>query len=198
MLYKQIWDILSSIDPTPGIEKKNGLDFISWSFAWSQVKKYFPDIHPEFSERTFPDQTVEVTCRITIRQGEETAVHEMWLPVMDFRNRPIPSPDAFAINTARQRCMVKCLALFGLGIQVYGGSVDMAAEQPVIVSGAISKKQVTEVKKLLKTAGADVDKFLAFFGASTLDQLPAERWENIIGMLEAKISKKGAAHADKE
>ena len=197
MLYKQIWDILSSIDPTPGIEKKNGLDFISWSFAWSQVKKYFPDIHPEFSERTFPDQTVEVTCRITIRQGEDTAVHEMWLPVMDFRNRPIPSPDAFAINTARQRCMVKCLALFGLGIEVYGGLIDMAPEQPVIVSGAISKKQVSDVKKLLKTSGADVDKFLQYFGARTIDQLPADRWENVIGMLEAKIAM-GAKNADKK
>ena len=197
MLYKQIWDILSSIDPTPGIEKKNGLDFISWSFAWSQVKKYFPDIHPEFSERTFPDQTVEVTCRITIRQGEDTAVHEMWLPVMDFRNRPIPSPDAFAINTARQRCMVKCLALFGLGIEVYGGLIDMAPEQPVIVSGAISKKQVSDVKKLLKTSGADVDKFLQYFGARTIDQLPADRWENVIGMLEAKIAM-GVKNADKK
>jgi len=198
MLYKQIWDTLSSIDPTPGIEKKNGLDFISWSFAWSQVKKYFPDIHPEFTERTFPDQTVEVTCRITIRQGEETAVHEMWLPVLDFRNKPIQCPDAFAINTSRQRCMVKCLALFGLGIEVYGGTVDMPVQSNVAVSGAITKKQVSELKKMLKAASADVDKFLAYFGASTLDQLPADRWENIIGMLEAKIANQGAANADQK
>ena len=198
MLYKQIWDTLSSIDPTPGIEKKNGLDFISWSFAWSQVKKYFPDIHPEFTERTFHDQTVEVTCRITIRQGEETAVHEMWLPVLDFRNKPIQCPDAFAINTSRQRCMVKCLALFGLGIEVYGGTVDMPVQANVVVSGAITKKQVSELKKMLKAASADVDKFLAYFGASTLDQLPADRWENIIGMLEAKIANQGAANADQK
>jgi len=125
-------------------------------------------------------------------------VHEMWLPVLDFRNKPIQCPDAFAINTSRQRCMVKCLALFGLGIEVYGGTVDMPVQSNVAVSGAITKKQVSELKKMLKAASADVDKFLAYFGASTLDQLPADRWENIIGMLEAKIANQGAANADQK
>jgi len=194
MLHKQIWDTLSTIDPTPGIEKKNGLDYLSWSFAWSQVKKYYPDIITHFSERTFPDGTVEVTCRVTIRQGEETATHEMWLPVINYANKPIKNPDAFAINTSKQRCLVKCFALFGLGIEVYGGSVDLVEEA---LPAKITKKQATQVRKLLKASGADVEKFLQYFEASTVDQLPADRWENIIGMLEAKIAIKEDGDADK-
>lgn len=195
MLHKQIWDTLSTIDVTPGIEKKNGLDYLSWSFAWSQVKKYFPDIITHFSERDFPDGTMEVTCRITIRQGEETATHEMWLPVINYANRPIKNPDAFAVNTSKQRCLVKCFCLFGLGIGVYGGSVDLVEQAP---EAKITKSEATKIRKMLKDSGADVEKFLNYFGAPTIDQLPADRWDNIIGMLEAKIAAKEQSDASAE
>lgn len=43
------------------------------------------------------------------------------LPVMDYRNKPIPNPDAFAVNTAIMRCMTKALSLHGLGLYIYAG-----------------------------------------------------------------------------
>ncbi len=49
--------------------------------------------------------------------------HTMWLPVLDFKNKPIANPNAFDINTARMRCLVKCLAMFGLGHYIYAGEI---------------------------------------------------------------------------
>ena len=43
------------------------------------------------------------------------------LPVMDFRNKAIHNPDAFAVNTAIMRCMTKALSLHGLGLYIYAG-----------------------------------------------------------------------------
>ena len=56
---------------------------------------------------------VDVTLCGTTRTG--------FLPVMDHRNKPIPEPDAFQVNTALMRCMTKTLALFGLGLYIYAG-----------------------------------------------------------------------------
>jgi len=187
MLHRQIWDTLSTIDCSAHVEKKGNLDYLKWSFAWSQLKKYFPNVSYKFSDRTFPDGTVEVTCKLTIHQGEEKAMHEMWLPCMDFRNKPIQQPDAFAINTTKMRCLVKTISLFGLGTTIYGGHVELAPEAPLVASKPITKARVTTIKKMLKESDADLERFLNYFGASTLDQLPADRWENMIGMLQEKI-----------
>src|SRR6185437_1946882 len=43
------------------------------------------------------------------------------LPVMDHRNKAIANPDAFAVNTAMQRCLAKAIALHGLGLYIYAG-----------------------------------------------------------------------------
>jgi len=67
-----------------------------------------------------------VFCTVTAFGKTMTAQ----LPVMDFRNKAIPNPDAFAVNTAMQRCMVKAIALHGLGLYIYAGEDLPEAEKP--------------------------------------------------------------------
>jgi hypothetical protein len=55
----------------------------------------------------------------------------MWLPVLDFKNRAIKSPNAFDINSARMRCLVKCCAMHGLGHYIYAG--ESTPQEPVLV-----------------------------------------------------------------
>ena len=50
------------------------------------------------------------------------------LPVMDHRNKAIANPDAFAVNTAMQRCLAKAIALHGLGLYIYAGE-DLPLEE---------------------------------------------------------------------
>lgn len=109
------------------VEKKQNLSYLSWAWAWAEALKADPNA--DFHVRTFDTKDGEERCWmdvngtamvwVTVRLGERT--RECFLPVMDHRNKPIPNPDAFQVNTAIMRCMTKCLALFGLGLYIYAG-----------------------------------------------------------------------------
>ena len=109
---------LASIDVKDKIEKKNGLSYLSWAWAWDQLLRQDPHAEFEYPEPTrFPDETVMVYCIVTAF-GKQRKAH---LPVMDYKNQPIKNPNAFAMNTAMQRCFVKAIALHGLGLYIYAG-----------------------------------------------------------------------------
>ena len=115
---KEIWLTLSTIDCSKHVEKKNGLSYLSWAWAWGVLMKYYPEAEFQFAEpKSQPDGTMMVFCTVKIGDHSRT----MWLPVMDYKNKAIVNPDSFAINTANMRCLVKCMALFGLGLYIYAG-----------------------------------------------------------------------------
>ena len=112
------------------IEKKNGLSYLSWAWAWAEALKVDPKATYSvqmFGERCFMDinGTAMVWVTVTIFDKPMTCQ----LPVMDHRNKAIQSPDAFAVNTAIMRCMTKALALHGLGLYIYAGE-DLPEEPP--------------------------------------------------------------------
>lgn len=109
------------------VEKKNGLTYLSWAWAWAEALKADPtaSFHVDTFQRadgtTVPFMDINGTAMVWVRTtvfGKEMAC---FLPVMDHRNKPIPNPDAFQVNTAIMRCMTKCLALHGLGLYIYAG-----------------------------------------------------------------------------
>lgn len=109
---------LSRKDVSAGVEKKGGLSYLSWSYAWSQLCEGHPDANFYFADPvTFADGSVMVKAVVTV--GDKT--HEMTLPCMDHRNKAIQNPNARDISDAQMRCLVKCIALFGLGISLYLG-----------------------------------------------------------------------------
>ena len=113
-----IWSTLSKIDVTKHTEKKGGFTYLSWSWAWSTLMEHYPEAVYEFLEDVHnSDGSMEVRVKISI--GEHSRF--MWLPVMDFKNKAMVNPDGMAINKARMRCLVKCIAMFGLGLYIYAG-----------------------------------------------------------------------------
>lgn len=130
-LHKKVWQTLSAINVNNNTQKKGNLTYLSWAWAWSTLMEYFPESVYGFNDRTLPDGTMEVTCTLIISEGEESVVREMWLPVMDYRNKAIANPDAFQINTAKMRCLTKCISMMGLGMYIYAGEdlPDQAAEE---------------------------------------------------------------------
>jgi len=138
-LHKQIWDTFSKIDVSGHVEKKNGLDYLSWAFAISKLNENYPNNSYAFTETTLEGGTVMTECVMTIQDGKEIAVRTMWLPVMDYRNKAIANPDAFAINTTRMRCLVKCLAMWGLGLSLY--SKTELTDEPQPPKKRINKEQ---------------------------------------------------------
>ena len=131
---------LLTINVNDKTEKKNGMTYLSWAWAWTEVLKADPAAN--FEVKMFPDGTgigmtpvmsvgntamVWVTCTVF---GKAMTCQ---LPVLDFRNRPIVDPNAMDVNTAIMRCLVKAIALHGLGLYIYSGE-DMPLEDTKVVT----------------------------------------------------------------
>ena len=109
---------LNKINVNDKTEKKGKFTYLSWSWAWAEFVKHYPDaVYQVLEDNIYPDGTMEV--RFAVTAGGLT--HAMWLPVMDNKNAAISNPNAMEINKARMRCLVKCLAMFGLGLYIYAG-----------------------------------------------------------------------------
>ena len=73
------------------IEKKGRFSYLSWSWAWQEVKNKYPDASFEVHDDVvYPDGTREVRVSVTI----EGLTHMMWLPVMNNTNNAISNPNA--------------------------------------------------------------------------------------------------------
>ena len=104
------------------VEKKNGLSYLSWAWAWAEALKADPKASYKiemFGDKCFMDINGTAMVFVTVTMFDKPMTCQ--LPVMDYRNKAIPNPDAFAVNTAIMRCMTKALALHGLGLYLYSG-----------------------------------------------------------------------------
>ena len=128
---KQVWDTLSKVDCGKHIEKKGNLSYLSWAWAWAELMRHYPESsYSRLPDTRYPDDSVEVGFTVTVSDGEKLLSREMWLPVMDNKNNAIKNPDARKISDSRMRCLVKCLAMFGLGHYIYAGEDLPQQEEP--------------------------------------------------------------------
>lgn len=127
---------LSQIDVSNHLEiKHGGLAYLSWMAAWALTKDYDPTasflVHTTDSNDPFfvTDAGAFVTVTVLIK-GQAITEH---LPVLDNRNKTLAGDklNVFDINSAIKRCLVKCLAMHGLGAMVYisgeGTALDLGA-----------------------------------------------------------------------
>ena len=136
------FDKLSKINVTEHIEKKGQFSYLSWPFAISEISKVDPSVTWEFpSPVTYPDGTMMVFCNVT--SGGRTL--PAFLPVMDNRNKAIANPNAFDINKAYQRCLVKGIALFGLGLYIYAGE-DLPEGDPPPKPTSVAKSEFDKME----------------------------------------------------
>ena len=108
---------LRKINVNDYIERKNGLAYLSWSWAVDQLLQLDESASWEYAEPRIFGETMMVFCTVHAFGKSRTAQ----LPVMDFRNKAIHNPDAFSVNTAMQRCLTKAISLHGLGMYIYAG-----------------------------------------------------------------------------
>jgi len=107
---------LSEINVNENTEKKGKFTYLSWSHAWRYVQKNSDSASFELHDDiVYPDNSREVRCSVTIDGVTQT----MWLAVTDHNNRAIKNPDARAVGDSRMRCLVKAIALHGLGLYIY-------------------------------------------------------------------------------
>lgn len=122
---KSVFEVLSAINVNDHTEKKNGMTYLSWAWAWAEVKKHYPQASYTIYENAnglnyhTDGRTCWVKTGVTI-DGQE---HIEYLPVMDFRNASIPvdKVTSFDVNKAIQRSLTKAVARHGLGLYIYAG-----------------------------------------------------------------------------
>ena len=151
---------IRNINVSDYIEKKNGLNYLSWSWALDQLLLLDENASWEYLEPQYFNDTMMVFCRVHAFGKSRTAQ----LPVMDYLNRPIVNPNAFQVNTAMQRCLAKAISLHGIGLYLYSG-------EDLPISNRISPPK----QKITPTAGA-------------MDQFSLEERELLHGIAE-EISK---------
>lgn len=176
----KIFNTLYKLDVNENVEKKKTgntyLSYLSWAWAWAEVKKKFPQA--QYSIQKFennlpyvfdPNTGYMVFTTVTI----DDMTYEMWLPVMDgankamkhepytykvikwengkrngFTDKEVESASMFDINKTIMRCLVKNLAMFGLGLYIYAGE-DLPEPQQA------TDEQIKELRKLFKES-ADI------------------------------------------
>lgn len=171
---KNYFEILNSINVNEHTEKKQTLTYLSWCWALSETLKVYPNMTYEIERfdnnlpYTYDEKTgYMVYTKVTI----DNITREMWLPVMDSNNKAMKSEPytykvkeykngkatgnfidkqveaatMFDINKTIMRCLVKNLAMFGLGMYIYAGE-DLPEEE---AKKTITEEQLTKIKELV-------------------------------------------------
>jgi hypothetical protein len=141
-LKEKVFETLSKINVNDKVEKKNGLTYLSWAWAWSVLKEKFPTSTYTIYENKdgwnyFTDgRTAWVKTGVSVLGVE----HIEYLPVMDFRNKSIALDQvtSFDVNKAIQRSMTKAISRHGLGSYIYQGE-DLPSDSDGVVGDRETK-----------------------------------------------------------
>lgn len=184
-----VFETLNNANVNGHTEEKNGLTYLSWAWAWAEVKKAFPEANYTIEKfnglpYVYDENTgYMVYTTVTI----EGITHEMWLPVMDGANKAmkakpytytvkrygkeeaktVAAATMFDVNKAIMRCLVKNLAMFGLGLYIYAGEDLPEVEQAVYPSRA---EMLKEVSKSYPENSKNLAALLETFGVDALDK----------------------------
>ena len=206
---KSVFETLFEINVNDHIEKKKDLTYLSWPYAWAEVKKKYPNatykIHL-FGEKQLPyvfDESVGYMVFTDVTINDLT--HTMWLPVMDSANKtmksacytyntkfkkdiPVEAATMFDVNKTIMRCLVKNLAMFGLGLYIYSGE-----DLPEIETEKISIKDANILKDIIRKID-DGDKIYTMilnrYKVKSFRDLTQKQRSDILAGLQ-EISKKG-------
>ena len=211
-----VFEELNAINVNEKTEKKKSsgteLTYLSWTWAWAEVKKRFPEAHYEIVmydglPYVYDENTgYMVFTNVTI----DGITHTMWLPVMDgankaMKNKPytystkyngektVDAATMFDVNKTIMRCLVKNLAMFGLGLYIYAGEdlPEVEVEEQKTAQEVAKKKlekidavQLEALKAILAGNGIDEKFVLDLYKLKSLADVTNQKYENIQSHLE--------------
>lgn len=201
-----VFETLNNINVNGHTEKKNGLTYLAWAWAWGEVKKAYPDAiytvyENEIGRPWFDDgRTGWVKTGVTI-EGIE---HIEYLPVMDFKNKSIPANaiTSFDANKTVQRSLTKACARHGLGLYIYAGEDLPEADKPKDSPEPERKAPQDEAKEkatLLKWFGDNVTpenylKIANAYGRKSINDMTAEQLAHYKSKWEANRARQAEAN----
>lgn len=171
---KNYFQELNDIDVSKYVEKKQDLTYLSWSYAWAEGKKRYPDMQDKIYERVIDEygNTVNYftdgkTCWVKVGVTINGIEHIVELPVMDFKNKSIPLDQitSMDVNKAIQRCTTKAIAKHGIGLYIYSGEdlPEVIADEDKARNEELSKhiKAVVDAGTKLIKSGFDKQEMMA-------------------------------------
>lgn len=203
---KNTFETLAAINVNKHTEKKNGLTYLSWSFAWSEVKKAYSEASYSVDEYEgkpylFDENLGYIVSTTVCINGETLPMH---LPVMDGANKAMTNKEyeynvkdwnasnaqkkevyktkvvskatMFDINKTIMRCLVKNLAMFGLGLYIYAGE-DLPEEEVKEI-----EKKKEEQKGIIAETRKKVEAYLTKspdYCKKVLDGYKVDKIENL-------------------
>ena len=168
---------LSRIDVSKHVEKKGQLSYLSWAWAWGVLMEHYPDANYTFAENEIHlDGSVTVHCSLTV----DGITRAMWLPVMDNRNNSIQNPTSRAISDQKMRCLVKAIAMHGLGHYIYAGEDLPKAE-------SVEEADIKVLVGLIEQTKTDLGRLLTHFKINSLADMDLAQFKQAVTLLESKI-----------
>ena len=192
----EVFKTLNALNANEHTEKKNGLTYLSWSWAWAELKKIYPDA--TYQIRQFDGKPYlydeNLGYMVMTEMTVEGITHEMWLPVMDGANKAmkdkpytvqtkykeiaVQPATMFDINTAIMRCLTKNIAMFGLGLYIYAGE-DLPEDERIeyeetvkkIEASVIDSIKVKVLRDKCKELGIDESKVCGRYGKAKLEEM---------------------------
>jgi len=210
------YELLSKVNVNEHTEKKNGLTYLSWAWAWGELLKAFPDSTYTIYENKdgWNYHTDGRTCWVKTGVTVDGKEYIEYLPVMDFKNRSIPADQvtSFDVNKAIQRSLTKAVARHGLGLYIYAGEDLPEGEEPEPVKDKLETSKEDQEKEearratigvLMQKYGLDNPGFNAIYKQYCLNALKApatilinkltdEQFDTMILTVNEQL-KKGAA-----
>ena len=189
---KSIWETLSVINCNEHIEQKGSGKFtakyLSWTWAWGILMQHYPNatFDNHLNSDGYPcffDVNGNAMVRVTLHIGEQSHTEDYM--VTDNKNQSIKNPNSYDVNTALKRCLVKCMAYFGLGHYIYAGE-----DLPQMTR----ESMMTIVDGFLEFDGDEgasrIQKAVEHYGKNSIEELSDSELERIVNKI-ADIQKKG-------
>ena len=168
---------LSRIDVSKHVEKKGQLSYLSWAWAWGVLMEHYPESVYHFADNEIhADASVTVHCDLQV----DNVTRSMWLPVMDNRNKSIQNPTSRDISDAKMRCLVKAIAMFGLGHYIYAGEDLPRAE-------LISEEELRALSDIIELTETDTDRLLKHFKVESLQAMDSAQCRQAMTLLKHKV-----------
>lgn len=178
---------LNSINVNDKTEKKGNLTYLSWAWAWGEVKKLHPDATYTIYENKdgWNYHTDGRFCWVKTGVTVNGIEHIEYLPVMDFKNNSIPLEKVTStdVNKAIQRSLTKAVARHGLGLYIYAGEdlPEIEKEEPKVEK--ISQKEATILKATLEKKNINIEKLCEQYKAKNLEDLTSLQYSDILARI---------------
>ena len=196
MTFQEVWEKAYKINCANEVRQKGNFSYLPWNTAWRLTVENFGHTILDYGfeeNETHPDGSVTVHSWVII--GDLGNRRTMWMPVMGYNNKAVQNPDSRVIQDSKMRCLVKNLAMFGIGFHIFEGKNVLQPEDTwsddTKGSGGngntISEEQQSTLATILfSLSNAEEAKFLAHYKIDELSQLPAAQYDRAVASLNAK------------